>query len=286
MAFAAAPFWALMASPPRDAAHALLDILIKPSAASLIAAVPPWLPFLTFVSLLSAPLATGARNPSVGDSESWAWSGDVPNGNMRAQLESFVGMYLQADPSSWLNNRADWLSECLRGLCDRLAKVFAEEAYYDKLLAKSLWAFAVPAMPVECRAVCWGAEDSAVVGNLSRSLLTSDFGPTGAVQKGLQDELASMAPLLWPVSSYLGPGLEDKDVLERASEALARIGTETRPQAKFGDAGSVPGTPRDFSSWPAFVAARQLARYSDVYGDAEEASLARGGFEDTMNSMD
>jgi len=217
MAFAAAFFWALVGSPPANAAAELLDVLTLSDAALPIAtAAPPWLPFLAFVALLSAPLGTN-------DGE-WVWA----NSSLRPKLHAFAALHLvEKDPSAWLVNLGDWLSEALRGLCDRLAKTFTEESFGDALLASTLWAFAAPLMPSECRAVCWGMQDPAVLVLLSRTLPMS---PRSEHKENVLNELdgdvdessdsKTKGMLLWPLSAYLGPPREEFKVVQHAVETL------------------------------------------------------------------
>eukprot|EP00928_Gymnodinium_smaydae_P061362 TRINITY_DN4545_c0_g1_i1.p1 TRINITY_DN4545_c0_g1~~TRINITY_DN4545_c0_g1_i1.p1 ORF type:complete len:981 (-),score=99.24 TRINITY_DN4545_c0_g1_i1:72-3014(-) len=194
LSFAAAPFWALAASPPRDAAFELLHALADPEARGLKDAVPPWLPFVAIVAFL----ARGSLNDV----------GSCVGADIRPCLEAYAQVHLSDEPTTWLPVREEWLGECLRGLCDALAKVLTEDSYHDAFLAKVMWAFAAPSMPEECRAVCWGKEDPAVLLLASRALKTANEDGDG---------------LLWTWSTYVGPTLEEHGLLERASTALTAI---------------------------------------------------------------
>lgn len=273
LAFAAAPFWALAASPPIDAATELLEVLASPQAAPLAAAAPAWLPFVAFTAFLAAPpwssnvesQAPGAgcghddRNASAG--EQWPWS----NGATRPLLRAFAMRHLShQDPSVWLASLPDWLSATLRGLCDRLATIFTEESFGDDLVANALWGFAASGMPAECRAVCWGSQDPAVLVLLSRALPVPT--PLNAAD----------GPLLWPLKAYIGPPLEDIDVVERAAEV---IGTGTN---------SALGT----SSWPLLLATHHLARHDgrvsafDTSGQGRKAMTSPRGTAAAAGSLD
>jgi len=222
LAFAAAPFWALAASPPLGAVRELLEVLSSPEAAVLASAVPPWLPFVSFAALLGAPL--GSRNEDL--DLHWAWS----EKSLRPLLLAFVDQHVRGkDPSVWLSAGSDWLSETLRGLCHRLAIAFLEESFGDKLMARTLWGFAAMEMPSECREVCWGAQDPAILVLLSRSLQVSGPAP------GAGDEA-----LFWPLASYLGPQTESLDLVQQAGTVLASVASQ---------------------NWPALLAAHHRARH-------------------------
>eukprot|EP00747_Dinoflagellata_sp_TGD_P004354 gnl/TRDRNA2_/TRDRNA2_111180_c2_seq1.p1 gnl/TRDRNA2_/TRDRNA2_111180_c2~~gnl/TRDRNA2_/TRDRNA2_111180_c2_seq1.p1 ORF type:complete len:396 (+),score=46.21 gnl/TRDRNA2_/TRDRNA2_111180_c2_seq1:36-1190(+) len=207
LCFAAAPFWALMTSPPREAVVGLLELLTEPIAAEAFTeAAPPWLPFFAFVSILSTPLGDG-----------WVWT----EGPLRAQLFKFVSLYFAQEPAWLVTEVSDWLQESLRGLCDRLCRVFMEESFGDVLLARTLWAFATPCMPLECREVVWGGKDLAVLLLLRRTLPAGDTEHT----------------LLWPLKTYLEP-LEEDAVLQRATETLKAEEEQHGPRG------------RSSTSWP------------------------------------
>merc|ERR1712203_1042324 len=108
------------------------------------------------------------------------------------------------------------------------ALVFTEESFGDALLAHALWAFAVPSMPTECRAVCWGVQDPAVLVLLSRAL------PAKKITNGTRD-LDGEGPLLWPLQAYLGPPKEDFEVSNHAVEVLgARVADPTPGEGDLG----------------------------------------------------
>jgi len=225
LSFVAAPCWALIASPPAEAALALLELLTLPQVAEAVLAVaPPWLPFVAFVALLSAPLVTST------DDKTWAWA----NTAIRKSLSCFVAVFLQHNNPVWLRSHADWLGEALRGLCDRLATAFVEESFGDTLVAKTLWAFAAPDMPTECRAVCWGMQDTAVLVLLSRSL------PAQAPEE-----------LVWPLATYLSPH-EEKETVAHAAATL-NLAVDGAPAR-----GPVSG--HSTSSWPAQLLRHHLAQ--------------------------
>merc|ERR1712203_1009125 len=98
------------------------------------------------------------------------------------------------------------------------ALVFTEESFGDALLAHALWAFAVPSMPTECRAVCWGMQDPAVLVLLSRAL------PKVPISDGhlFVREASSSTALLWSLQAYLAPG-EDLNVVKHAAEVLGTV---------------------------------------------------------------
>eukprot|EP00930_Biecheleria_cincta_P058705 TRINITY_DN44502_c0_g1_i1.p1 TRINITY_DN44502_c0_g1~~TRINITY_DN44502_c0_g1_i1.p1 ORF type:complete len:1372 (-),score=277.45 TRINITY_DN44502_c0_g1_i1:49-4164(-) len=198
LAFAAAPFWALMSSPPRAATASLLEFLGRGGASCLALAAPPWLPFLAFASVLSVPLgfdATCRDEDSSPEGLYWAWK----DARLRELLEAYAAEHFKRKEPTWLHDMSDWLGEALRGLCDRLAKVFVEESFGDSIVARALWAFAAPAMPPECRAVCWGREEPAVLALLRRSL-------------SLRPDDSTASELFWPLAAYLEPP-EDQDKL-------------------------------------------------------------------------
>ncbi|CAE8620973.1 unnamed protein product [Polarella glacialis] len=244
LAFAAAPFWALLASPPSGAVHSLLEALGSSAAEGLARAAPPWLPFLAFVSVLCTPMD---GKSSCGE-RCWAWKND----KLRASLRRYAVLHLNQDPALWFIADADWLREALRGLCNRLALTFTEESFGDELLASALWAFAASPMPLECRSICWGSQDPGVLTLLSRTLpLREEDGSA---------QLASRELLIWPLSSYLDAA-EDLEVVKQAA---ATLGVEAKRMVEKDASGNYTfcATSRP-SSWPALLAAQQLARCRD-----------------------
>ncbi|CAJ1402304.1 unnamed protein product [Effrenium voratum] len=147
----------------------MLAPLGRPEAEQLARAVPPWLPFLTFANLMA----------TCGE-EGYAWR----DPEARPLLETFCQRHLQGRELSFIDG--EWLPEILRGLCDRVAKIFLEESFMDGLLASLLWAFSAKAMPQECQKVVWGAEDPALLRLLDRALPSSQ-------------------PLFWRLEDYAAP---------------------------------------------------------------------------------
>ncbi|CAJ1448476.1 unnamed protein product [Effrenium voratum] len=168
LSFASSAFWAL----PHLPLHVLRKMLAplgRPEAEQLARAVPPWLPFLTFANLMA----------TCGE-EGYAWR----DPEARPLLETFCQRHLQGRELSFIDG--EWLPEILRGLCDRVAKIFLEESFMDGLLASLLWAFSAKAMPQECQKVVWGAEDPALLRLLDRALPSSQ-------------------PLFWRLEDYAAP---------------------------------------------------------------------------------
>mmetsp|Transcript_57251 Transcript_57251/g.113759 ORF Transcript_57251/g.113759 Transcript_57251/m.113759 type:complete len:306 (+) Transcript_57251:2-919(+) len=223
LSFIAAPFWALIASPPVEAALALLELVTLPSVAeAVLAMAPPWLPLVAFAAVLSTPLVARTND------KTWAWA----NIDIRERLCCFVKVFLQShDPVPWLRTRADWLGEALRGLCDRLVTAFVEDSFGDTLVAKALWAFAAPDMPTECREACWGMQDTAVLVLLSRSLPAQ-----------LSEEL------VWPLATYLSPH-EEKETMAHAAATL-----------NLAADGALNRGPSSSPSWPVQLLRHHLAQ--------------------------
>lgn len=210
LAFAPAAFWALACAPPPEAAKELLEVLSRPGAETLADASPPWLPFIAFISLLGTPLGPTqlpSEDSNVDDGcVRWAWS-DPRTKNL---LAPFADRHFKhKNPSNWLNFRGAWLTETLRGLCDRLSIVFLEESFGNLLVARALWSFAAGAMPQECREVCWGSQDPAVPALLAKVLRVG--------------ENAVSEPLFWPLDCYLGPEPESVELLTTAAAALEGV---------------------------------------------------------------
>jgi len=186
LALAAAPFWALATA---DASCCGVRELLKPlvtlEASDLSKAVPPWLPFVTFASLLC---------------QSKAWRDET----CRELLERYVDRHVRSSPS-WKDYLSqEWISELMRGLCDRLAKIFLEESFMDTLLASTLWSFSASFMPPACRAVCWG-EDATLLRFLDRALACES------------------SRLLWQLEDYAAP--------EGAASRLEKTNARTWPRA-------------------------------------------------------
>eukprot|EP00929_Paragymnodinium_shiwhaense_P112191 TRINITY_DN80450_c0_g1_i1.p1 TRINITY_DN80450_c0_g1~~TRINITY_DN80450_c0_g1_i1.p1 ORF type:complete len:1395 (-),score=282.07 TRINITY_DN80450_c0_g1_i1:15-4199(-) len=232
LALASAPFFALLCSPPRDAAAALVEALASPSSAAVADATPPWLPFLSFVALLSTPLA---------EDDGWAFEDE----HMRKHLGEYADVHLQKAPM-WLDGCADWLKNVLRGLCERLAKTFLEQSFGDVLLARVLWCFSAPSMPAECRAVCWGVGDnidSAVFLNLHRVLIRQPGEDGGNAPP------RHATTLLWPLTTYLSTDTEEEKVL---TTVCATLGLDAETPAATAAAAAL-------SSWPAALALHQVS---------------------------
>ncbi|CAE8704807.1 unnamed protein product [Polarella glacialis] len=227
-----------------ESLHSLLEALGSSAAEGLARAAPPWLPFLAFVSVLCTPMD---GKSSCGE-RCWAWKND----KLRASLRRYAVLHLNQDPALWFIADADWLREALRGLCNRLALTFTEESFGDELLASALWAFAASPMPLECRSICWGSQDPGVLTLLSRTLpLREEDGSA---------QLASRELLIWPLSSYLDAA-EDPEIVKQAA---ATLGVEAKRMVEKDASGTYTfcATSRP-SSWPALLAAQQLARCRD-----------------------
>merc|ERR1719193_1662762 len=115
-------------------------------------------------------------------------------------------------------------------------------------------------MPSECRDVCWGAQDPAILALLSRALPASQ-GAWGAGSAG--DEA-----LVWPLQAYLGPQAESPELVHSALESLG-ISEE-------GALGAAAATP---ASWPGLLAAHHsaCARGAPSPLGAARGALAGGG---------
>eukprot|EP00435_Cladocopium_sp_Y103_P023117 s1871_g5.t1 len=203
LSLAAAPFWALATASSQGRIRALLKPLVTPEAVDLSKAVPPWLPFVTFASLLA------------GHSKAWR------DETCRELLERYVDRHLRSSPS-WKDYLSqEWISELMRGLCDRLAKIFLEESFMDSLLASTLWSFSASFMPPACRAVCWG-EDATLLRFLDRALLCES------------------STLLWQLEDYVA--------LEGAASRLENTNARTWPRAiaaRSASAGGLHTTPQE-----------------------------------------
>ncbi|CAK9047514.1 unnamed protein product [Durusdinium trenchii] len=162
---------------------AALGIHLGVQALEVSKAAPPWLPFVAFANVMAAKDEQGE----------FFWR----NETSRALLERFAERHLRRRPS-WAQavHAGEWLSELLRGLCDRLAKIFLEESFMDSLVASVLWSFSASFMPAECQAVCWGSDDLTLLRFLDRALPCA-------------------SPLLWQVQDYTAP--------EGANAKLAKL---------------------------------------------------------------
>eukprot|EP00434_Breviolum_minutum_P019241 symbB.v1.2.016958.t1/scaffold1308.1/size125923/4 len=191
LAFAAAPFWALAMATSVQSVNALLAPLVRPEALDLSNAVAPWLPFIAFASVLC------------GSEADFVWR----DATCRGLLQRYADRHLRTTPS-WKNHASqEWFSELMRGLCDRLAKIFLEESFMDELLACALWSFSAKFMPPACRAVCWGNDDAALLRFLDRALpcesslllwTTEDYGPAPEGAESKLPPLANETPRTWP----------------------------------------------------------------------------------------
>lgn len=199
MAFASSFFWGLCVGPPR---HALISLLLALSSSEAVEvlSVPFWLPFVALVSVLCSPLGDCVA-------PRWAWE-DI---QIRDLLEEFMTRHFRLPPT-WLWEAPEWLQEVLRGLCDRLVRVFVEDSFGDGLLARVLLAFILPAMPPECRRQCWGKEDPAILALLARALPCSGVRRQSLLWQGAEavfaTEAVEDAELMRTAIAQLHPGSE------------------------------------------------------------------------------